>query len=117
MRTVLWRNFRAFDEDAQVLFAEHRAFGQTNFEGTERTIAGIFEFIDDVKMDASRRSSGDENFRLPIGKLKARAKGLDAARREKCPRAQDSAEKYSPPYFRKQDEMILPGRRLPVKIC
>jgi hypothetical protein len=114
---VLRGNFHAFDEDAQVLLAEHWARWQTNFEGTERTIAGILEFIGNAKMDASRRSSGDENLRLPIGKLKARAKGMDAARREKCPRAQDSADKYSRPYFRKQDEMILPGRRWLVKIC
>jgi hypothetical protein len=93
LRTVLRGNFRSFDEDAQVLLAKRRSFGQTNFDGTERAIAGIFEFIDDVKMDAARRCARNENLRLTIGKVKARAQGLDAARREKCPRAEDSRKK------------------------
>ena len=87
---MLRRNFRALDDDAQVLLAKYRSFGQTNFEGTQRTIAGIFEFIGDVEMDAARRGAGNENLRLPIGKLIAGAEGMDAARREKCARAQDN---------------------------
>ena len=94
---MLRRNFRAFDDDAQVLLAKRRPFGQANFEGAERTIAGIFEFIGDVKMDAAGRGAGNENLRLAIGKLIARAKGMDAARREKCARAQDNAKKDSRP--------------------
>ena len=109
LRTVLRGNFRALDDDAQVLLAKHRPFGQTNFEGAERTIAGIFEFIGDLKMDAARRGAGNENLRLPISKLIARAKGMDAARRQECARAQDNAKKVSRPGFHKQDEVILPG--------
>jgi hypothetical protein len=106
---VLRRNFHAFDEDAQILLAKHRSFGQTNFEGAEGTIAGIFEFIGDLKMDAAGRGAGNENLRLPIGKLIARAKGVDAARCQECARAQYNAKKVSRPGFRKQDEVILPG--------
>ena len=69
------RNFRAFDDDAQVLLAKHTPFGQANFQGAKRTIAGICEYIGDVKMDAARRGSGNENLRLAVGKLIAWAKG------------------------------------------
>jgi len=89
---VLRRDLRAFDEDTQVLHAKHGSFGQSNFEGAERTISGIFEFIDDVKMDAVRGGAGNENLRLPIGKLIARAKGVNASRREKGPCAQGNGK-------------------------
>ncbi len=85
---MLRGNFRALDDDTQVLLAKYGSFGQTNIEGAQRTIAGIFEFIGDVKMNAAGRCPGNKNLRLPIGKLIARAKGLDAARGEKCPRAE-----------------------------
>lgn len=80
---MLRGNFRAFDDHAQILRSKRRAFGQTDFEGAERAIAVIFEFIGDMKMDAVRGSAGNENLRLPVGKLIAWAKRLDAARREK----------------------------------
>lgn len=86
------RNFRAIDDDAQVGIAKRRSFGQTHFEGAERAIAGIFEFIDDVKMDASRRRAGNANLGLAIGKMITRAKGMDAARQENCPCPQDNRE-------------------------
>jgi len=69
-----------------------------------------------MKMDAARRSRRNANFRLTIGKLVARAKRVDTARREKCPSAQGNRKKDAQPRFHKQDEVILPGRRLPVKI-
>ncbi|HLW44138.1 MAG TPA: hypothetical protein VKS00_06580 [Candidatus Acidoferrales bacterium] len=117
LRSVLRRNFHAFNEDAQVLLAKYRRFGQTNFEGTEGTIAGIFEFIGDLKMDAAGRGAGNENLCLPIGKLIARAKRMNAARRQEYARAQDNAKKDSRPRFHKQDEVILPGRSVRVKSC
>ena len=82
LRAPLRRNFRAFDDDAQVLLAKHTPFGQTNFEGAKRTISGISEYVGDVKMDAARRGGGNENLRFAVGKLIARAEGVDAARRE-----------------------------------
>jgi len=99
------------------LLAQPRPFGQTNFEGTEGTIAGIYELIDDVKMDAARRGARNTNLRLTIGKMETRAKGQAAARSEKCTSAQGSRTKNAQPSIRKQDEVILPGRRLPVKTC
>jgi hypothetical protein len=92
LRTVLRGNFRAFAEDAQVLLAKHGPIGQTNFQGTERTIAGIFEFIGDVKVDPAGGRAGNENLRLPIGKLISGAKGVDAGRREKRPSAQGNGK-------------------------
>jgi hypothetical protein len=68
-------------------------------------------------MDAPRGSAGNENLRLPIGKLIARAEGMDAARGENCPRAQGNKKQYAQTCFYKQDGVILPGWRLPVKIC
>jgi hypothetical protein len=114
-RPSLRGNFRAPDDDAQVLLAKHRSFGQTNFKGAERTIAGILEFIDDVKMDAAWRCARNENLRLPVGKLKAGAQGLDAARREHCPRNKGNRKNNPQPYFRKQGETILPGLGVLVK--
>jgi hypothetical protein len=68
-------------------------------------------------MDARRRRAGNENLRLAIGKLVARAKGLDAAGREKCAGAQGGGKKLWRQWFHVQDEVILPGQRLPVKSC
>ncbi len=97
LRTLLRRNFRALDNDTQVLLAKHSSLRQSNFKGAQRAIAGIFEFIDDVEMDAAGRSAGNKDLRLPIGKLIAGAEGMDAARREECPRAEDSREKNTQP--------------------
>jgi len=49
--------------------------------------------------------------------LVARAKGLDAAGREKCAGAQGGGKKLWRQWFHVQDEVILPGQRLPVKSC
>jgi len=70
---MLCGNFRALDDNTQVLLAKYGSFGQTNIEGAQRTIAGIFEFVGDVKMNAGRRCAGNENLRLPISKLITRA--------------------------------------------
>lgn len=94
---MLRRNFRALDHNTQVLLAKCGPFGQTNIEGAQRTIAVIFEFIGDVKMNAAGRRPGNKNLRLPIGKLIARAKGLDATRGEKCPSAEGGREKNAQP--------------------
>jgi hypothetical protein len=40
---------------------------------------------------------------------------MDAATREKCPHAQGGGKQDAQPSYRKQDEAILPGRRLGVK--
>jgi hypothetical protein len=90
---VLRRNFRGVNQDAQVLLAKRRPCGQTNFEGAERAIAAIFEFIGDVKMDKSRGFAGNMDFSLAIGKLIARAQGMNAGRRENGACAQGSREK------------------------
>jgi hypothetical protein len=111
------RNFHAFHEHAQVPLAKRGAIRQTNFEGTERSIAAIFEFIDDVNVNAALRRARNANLRLPIGKFIARAKGTHAARREKSPRGQGGRKNDSRAHFRKQDDVILPGRRLRVKSC
>ena len=94
---MLWRNFRARDDNSKVLFAKDPPFGQTNFERAQRTIAGILKLIDDVQMDVARLRAGNANLRLPIVKMEARAKGLDATRREKCPRAQSNRKKDARP--------------------
>lgn len=114
---MLRGNFRALDDHAQVPLAKYAPFGQANFERAQRTVAVIFEFIGDVKMDARRGRAGNQNFRLAIGKLVARAEGLDAAGREKCAGAQGGGKKIWREWFHLQVEVILPVRRFPVKSC
>ena len=92
-RTALRRNFRALDHHAQVLFAKHGTFGQANFEGAERAIAGICR-------GHRRRENGCGPARrletrisaCAVGKLIARTEGVDAARAERCARAQGRQE-------------------------
>lgn len=68
-----------------------------------------------MKMDAGRGRAGYEDLRLPAGKLIARAQWLDTARRENCARDQRGRKKNAQSCIGKQDEVILPGRKLPVK--
>ena len=113
----MWRNIRGFNLDAQIPFAKGRPFGQTNLEGTKRTIAIIFEFIEDVKMDMAWGSAGNANLGLAAVELIAWAQWVDTARREDRACAQSRWEKVAQTYLAKQGEVSLLGRRVPVKTC
>src|SRR4029077_14312255 len=66
-------------------------------------------------MDPARGGRGNKNLRLPVGKLIAGAKGMDAARCEKCACAQSDTKKNSRSFLCKQGDLILPGPGARVK--
>jgi hypothetical protein len=68
-------------------------------------------------MDAAGRGSGNEDLRFAVGKLIARAKGVDAARREKCASSKDDRKIETRSLFHEQGDVILTGRGSLVKSC
>jgi len=107
LRTAVRRNLRGFDEHAQVVFPEGPRFGQTNIKEAKRTVTVIFKLVDNVKMDAVRRSAGNLNLGLPVAKMIARAKGMDAARGKNGACTQSNKKQNARSRYGSQDEEIL----------